>query len=184
MGPLRPRQARPFLSPDAGRTPPARGRAVDLGTALRRHRARPEARMNRKKEDRIDEEIRHHIDAEARDRRNEGLSPSDARRAALRDFGSVAHVKESTREVWGWTSLDRLAQDVRYGLRMLRRSPGVTALAIVSLAIGIGANTTVYTIVRAGLSAPAGVGDVEHVVNLHGLVSGSSKLISVNYPDW
>ncbi|HEY1335853.1 MAG TPA: permease prefix domain 1-containing protein, partial [Bryobacteraceae bacterium] len=111
--------------------------------------------MNRKKEDRLDEEIRHHLEAEARDRRNEGLSPTDAHNAALRDFGSVARVKESTREVWGWTSLDRLAQDVRYGLRMLRRSPGVTALAVVSLAVGIGANTTVYTIVRAGLSAPA-----------------------------
>jgi predicted permease len=140
--------------------------------------------MNRKREERLDEELRHHLEAEARDRRADGLPPADARSAARRDLGNIALIKEDTREVWGWTSLQRLAQDLRYGLRMLRRSPGLTALAIVSLAIGIGANTTAYTIVRAVLSAPAGVPDEASVVNLHGLDSGGSRLVSVNYPDW
>jgi predicted permease len=140
--------------------------------------------MNRKKEERLAEELRHHLEAEARDRQAEGLPPADAHRAALRDLGNVALIQEDTREVWGWVSLHHLEQDLRYGLRMLRRSPGLTALAIASLAIGIGANTTVYTIARAVLSAATGVPDEERVVNLHGLDSSGSRLISVNYPDW
>jgi predicted permease len=140
--------------------------------------------MNRKKEQRLDEELRHHLEADARDRQADGLPPADARNAARRDLGNIALIQEDTRDVWGWTSLQRLARDLRYGLRMLRRSPGLTALAIVSLAIGIGANTTAYTIVRAVLSVPAGVPDEARVVNLHGLDSNGSRLISVNYPDW
>jgi predicted permease len=140
--------------------------------------------MNRKKEERLDEELRHHLEAEARDRRADGLPPDAARSAALRDLGNIARIKEDAREVWGWTSLQRLEQDLRYGLRMLQRSPGLTTLAVVSLAVGIGANTTAYTIVRAVLSAPTGVPDEARVVNLHGLQSGGSRLISVNYPDW
>ncbi len=140
--------------------------------------------MNRKKEERLDEEIRHHLEAEARDRQDEGMSGDQARNAALRDFGNVGLVRETTREVWGWTWLERLAQDVRFGLRMMRRNAGVSALAVASLAIGIGANTTVYSIVRAVLSAPPAVPDASRVVNIHGREAGESKLLPVNYPDW
>lgn len=140
--------------------------------------------MNRKKEHRLDEEIRHHLEAEARDRQTDGLSPDDANNAALRDLGNVGLIKEATREVWGWTSLQRLGQDIRYGLRMMRRSPGVSALAIVSLAAGIGANTTVYTIVRAVLAPPAAVPEASRVMNFQRRDSGGSKLLSLNYPDW
>lgn len=140
--------------------------------------------MNRKKEQRPDEEIRHHLEAEARYRRSDGLAPGDADKAAMRDLGNVGLIKEATREVWGWTSVQRLAQDIRYGLRMMRRSSGVSALAVASLAAGIGANTTVYTIVRAVLSPPAAVPEASRVMNFQRRDSGGSKLLSVNYPDW
>lgn len=140
--------------------------------------------MNRKKEQRLDEEIRHHLESEARDQQNAGLSPSDAQHAAQRDFGNVGLIKELTRDVWGWTSCQRLVQDLRYGLRMMKRSPGLSALAIVSLAVGIGANTTVYTIVRAVLSPPAGVRDASQVMNLHGVDANGSRLRPVSYPNW
>jgi hypothetical protein len=140
--------------------------------------------MNRDQEQRLDEEIRRHLEAEVRDREAAGLTPFEARRAALRDFGNVGAIKEATREVWGWTWPNRLAQDVRYGLRMMRRSPGLSALAVASLAIGIGANTTVYTIVRAVLSPPVGVPDASRVMNVHGREPGGSKLLPVNHPDW
>jgi predicted permease len=128
--------------------------------------------------------LRHHLEAEARDRQSDGLSAADARRAALRDLGNIGLIQEAAREVWGWTSFHRLAQDIRYGLRMMRRSSGVTALAVVSLAAGIGANTTVYTIVRVVLSPPAGVPGASQVMNFHRRDSGGSRLLSVNYPDW
>ena len=140
--------------------------------------------MNRKEEERLDEELRFHLEAEARDRRREGLSSADAHHAALRDLGNVGLIKEATREVWGWTSFHRLTQDVRYGLRMMRRSRGMTVLAVVSLAAGIGANTTAYTIVRGVFSPPAGVPGASQIVNIQRMDSDGSRLLSVNYPDW
>lgn len=79
----------------------------------------------RSREADLDEEIRFHLAEEADDQRARGLTPDHARLAARRDFGNVAAIREITREMWGWAALERLIQDVRYALRMTRRTPGL-----------------------------------------------------------
>ena len=104
---------------------------------------------SRRRDEELDEEVRAHLDLLADEHQRRGLSRADAERAARRDFGGVAHVKESYRDQRGVPSLETLAQDVRYGIRMWRRAPGFSAVVVAVLAIGIGANTAMFTIVDA-----------------------------------
>ncbi len=102
----------------------------------------------------LDAEIRDHIERETREFLERGMSPAEARAAALRKFGNPLRVAEDTRAVWNPAWVQQLWQDVQYGARLLRRNPGFAAVVALTLALGIGLNTAVYSVVNAVLVRP------------------------------
>src|SRR3989442_3855605 len=95
---------------------------------------------------RMDEEMRSHIEMQTQENIEDGMKPEEARYTALRQFGWVESIKDTCREQRGVSWIENLAQDVRYGARMLRRNPGFTAAAVLTLALGIGATKAVFNL--------------------------------------
>jgi hypothetical protein len=116
----------------------------------------------------LDAELRDHLDRLIADYVRSGLSEAEARRRARLEFGGLEQVKEACRDERATRLLEELGQDVRYGLRVLRRSPVFTAVAVLSLALGIGANTTIFSLVDSLILRALPVRDPARLVRLQG----------------
>ena len=115
--------------------------------------------QSRRREAELREELAFHLDEEADARHADGLPSDQARSAARRDLGNVMLLREETRTLWSWMLLEQFAQDVRFGLRAMIKNRMFTALAALSLALGIGANTAIYSFMDAILLRSLPVSD-------------------------
>src|SRR5258708_30832398 len=141
-----------------------------------------------KTEHQLDSELRFHLEQRTADYIRDGMSPNQARRQGRLEFGGMEGVKEECRESRRVHIVETVLQDVRYGLRMLRKSPGFTLVAVLTLALGMGANTTMFSTMDAMLLHPLNFPDLDRLVavseTLPHSMSGTETVAPADYLDW
>ena len=136
--------------------------------------------------DNLGDDIRDHIERETQENMERGMTPEEARAAALRKFGNLTRVMEETRAVWISVWLEQLLQDIRYGVRGLRRNPGFAAVVVLTLALAIGMNTAVFSLVNAILVRPLPYPEPDRLVWLgnYNRFFKAEMVGSPDYVDW
>ncbi len=122
--------------------------------------------------DDLAEEIHAHLAMEEQDNLERGMAPDEAHYAALRRFGNVILAQERSREMWGWNSLETLGQDIRYGLRMLVKNPGFTAVVTMTIALGVGINVGIFTVLNGAALRLLPIRRAEQVVSVAQIFQG------------
>jgi predicted permease len=140
----------------------------------------------RQRQEELDEEIQAHLQLAIQERIERGEPSDRAAEAALKELGNTGLIKEVTQEMWGWNSLDRFLQDLRYGRRTLARTPGFTVIAILTLALGIGANTALFSVVNGVLLSPLPFPEPDRLVALHEKTVNfdNGSITYPNFLDW
>src|SRR5271156_5379510 len=116
---------------------------------------------------RLNDELQFHLDQQVKENIARGLDPDEARYAAMRSFGNPTQLREEARSSWSWNWLEKFLRDLRYGVRTLTRSPGFAFTAILVMALGIGATTSLFTIVRSVLLKPLPFRDPDNLVMVY-----------------
>jgi predicted permease len=138
----------------------------------------------RQREGELDEEVQAHLRMAAQERMEQGESPEQARASAVREFGNVILVKEVTRDMWGFRGLETLLQDLHYSLRQLRRNPGFTAVAVITLALGIGVNIALFSVMNVMLLRALPVRNPQELVEFVRLAPNGSMMTNLEYAEF
>jgi predicted permease len=123
----------------------------------------------------LSEEMQQHLEEKIEELVATGLSKKEASAAARRAFGNITLIEENSRGVWRWPSLENFLRDIRFGLRVLRKNPGFTITAVLTLAIGIGANTAIFSVLESQLWRPLPFPDSERLVDAHVVLRENPK---------
>lgn len=132
----------------------------------------------------MDEEFQSHLEMLAERFMNQGMTKAEALQAAKRQFGGLTQVKEELRERHGLAFLDSFCRDVRFGLRVLRRSPGFSTVAILTLAVGIGATTAIFSVINAVILKPLPFVNAERLVRVGSVLLSNGRGGVASYPDF
>ena len=138
--------------------------------------------------DELDDEIQFHLEQQVAENTAAGMSPEEARYTAMRAFGNPTVLKEETRDTWGWIAVEQIVKDLGYGLRMLRKNFGFSAVAVVTLALGMGANAAIFTVINAVMLRALPVKHPEELVTVgnparvHSWGTGTPRTDVFSYP--
>jgi putative ABC transport system permease protein len=141
-----------------------------------------------RQEQELQDEIAAHLNMDAQERIDTGSDPAAARREAQHDFGNVLQIAEATRGTWGWTTAEQWLQDVRYGMRNLMKASSFSIVSVLTLAVGIGATTAIFSIVNAALLRPLPYPDPARLVSVFSVnpaPNGGLWVVSpADFRDW